>query len=213
MPRGIPGSGTTVDKGVGITNHITIKEITDKISKLQVKLADKTPALTAVGIELQNVSRRAFRSEGTSLMGTKWSPLHPFTVGSRPESASKKKKREAEGILPSQRKHKILQNKGMLRNRIIKEVGKTSVKVGVAAGHKQDFILMFGGKIKVSTKQRYFLMKHGLFLRKETQYITIPARPYLGLESKTPAKLNRIIKEWADLAAQGKVMPMPKEIK
>jgi phage gpG-like protein len=72
-----------------------------------------------------------------------------------------------------------------LEKKIIKSIDKNLVlKVGVFGSQDSDMVMIasvheFGKQITVTDKMRYFLGYSGLWLKKATQYITIPERSFL----------------------------------
>jgi len=165
------------------------------LAGVKVRITDKTPPLKAIGVELINVSRRAFKSEGTSLLGRKWDPLKPATIENR-------KKGKGSGTA------KILQDNGILKNGIIMDVATDSVTAGVRKGIPYAKIQYFGGTINHpgSSKPQTFMGNDGkrVFTKGTKPHkIKIVARPYLGFETGTPKKLQMIMNEWTKFVTTG----------
>ena len=95
------------------------------------------------------------------------------------ECFEKEQSPEGEAWKPIQRDGKILSDTGELK----KSVQYQAYKNGVIIGSKLKYarIHQFGGSIKVTPKMRAFLHFKGIHLKKTTQVIKIPARPYLGV--------------------------------
>ena len=95
------------------------------------------------------------------------------------ECFEKEQSPEGEAWKPIQRDGKILSDTGELKKSIQYQADSKGVIIG--SNLKYSRIHQFGGKIKVTPKMRAFLHFKGIHLKKTTQVIKIPARPYLGV--------------------------------
>ena len=93
---------------------------------------------------------------------------------------------------PIQREGKILSDTGELK----KSVQYKADPYGVVIGSKLKYarIHQFGGKIKVTPETRSALHYKGIHLRKTTQTISIPARPYLGVTQEDKKHIAQMMK-------------------
>ena len=93
---------------------------------------------------------------------------------------------------PVQREGKILSDTGELK----KSVQYKADPYGVVIGSKLKYarIHQYGGKITVSPKMRKALHYKGMHLRKTTQFINIPARPYLGVTQEDKKHIAQMMK-------------------
>ena len=70
--------------------------------------------------------------------------------------------------------------KGLIKE--LKKIENSTIRVGIIGDQELALIASvneFGVKIPVTQKMRYYLMSQGLYLKKETNYVTIPERSFL----------------------------------
>ena len=140
------------------------------LSKLQNNLKSKVEKISgntrfwdSMGMYIQRQTINERFGKEQSPKGAKWKPISEKTKENRRNKSEMK----------------ILQDTGELRRSVKYKASQNGVIVGTNL--KYAAIHHFGGRIPVSSKMRKFLHYKGIHLRKGTKFITIPARPYLGL--------------------------------
>jgi hypothetical protein len=120
-------------------------------------------------------------------------PLHPFTVKEKA-----RKRRDPRNLIST---GFYVEHIGVMEEKKGKgytyRVGYTTEEhpSGIAMG-KLGRILEYGTRIKVTPRMRRYLAWRGLFLRAETEYITIPARPHFGPTLVRLRRHLRKISQW-----------------
>ncbi len=140
-----------------------IKALQDKLNTQIKKLDNMQPFWHVVGEYIKKRTIQECFEKEQSPDGVKWKPLSEITHKERSKKGS----------------YKILQDTGELRRSVRYKAFNNYVII--SSNLKYSRIHQFGGKITVTPRMRAYLRYKGIYLRKNTQYITIPARPYLGV--------------------------------
>jgi len=137
-----------------------------RLDKTKNKLSDLRPFWNSVGEYMKTRTIKECFDKEQSPDGEAWKPIH--------------------------REGKILSNTGELKKSIQYQADRKSVIIG--SNLKYSRIHQFGGKIKVTPKMRAFLHYQGIHLRKTTDFINIPARPYLGISQADRKHIAQMFK-------------------
>ena len=108
------------------------------------------------------------------------------------ECFEKEQSPEGEAWKPIQREGKILSDTGELKKSVQYQADKNGVIIGSKLKYAR--IHQFGGSIKVTPKMRAFLHFKDIHLKKTTQFIKIPARPYLGVTQADKKHIIQMIR-------------------
>ena len=145
---------------------VKVEGLNEIVKKATDKLNNLQPFWTSVGEYMKKRTVKECFDKEQSPDGTPWKPI--------------------------QRDGTILSDTGELK----KSVQYKAEPYGVVIGSKLKYarIHQFGGKIKVTPKMRAFLHHKGIHLRKNTQFINIPARPYLGVTQEDKTHIAQMMK-------------------
>ena len=157
--------------------------VTKELKTDFTRLRNLVPLWRNIGQYMTTSTIRRF-NEGKAPDGTEWKPV------SRPSAT--KERRNAQGRNKKYKsKPKPLNDTGRLKSSIHYLVGPSSVVVGTKL--KYAAIHQFGGDINVTPKMRAYLHSQGIHLRKTTQKIHIPARPFIGVSDKDMAAIKMMM--------------------
>ena len=158
----------------------------DVLSGLKTKsdsLKNMNPFWRSVGEYLVKSTIKRFDS-GQAPDGTAWEPLKTVSE-TRAKRASQGKNTRRKGQM------KPLNDTGALRQSIHYQPSGNSVTVGTNL--KYAPVHQYGADIKVTPKMRAYLHSQGIHLRKSTNEIHIPARPFLGVSGSDLAVIRLML--------------------
>lgn len=162
-----------------------LKEIMKGLKAKQDRLNSMNPLMRNIGEYMQKSTIKRFDA-AEAPDGTPWKPLSAVS--------QQRAKRDAQGKNSKRRgQRKPLNDTGTLRRSIHYQPSANSVTVGTNL--KYAAIHQFGGDIKVTPKMRAYLHSQGIHLRKSTNAIHIPARPFLGVNDKDLAVIREMMKK------------------
>lgn len=154
---------------VVVTAEVLDAGVQRAFTRLVSVMENTTPVMAAIGTGVVGSTHRRFVSQ-TAPGGQKWAPLNPDY------KATKKNRR-------------ILTESGRLRDSINARPSRDEVRVGtnvVYAGVHQ-----FGATIKPkSASHLVFRLASGVVLAKS---VTIPARPFLGIDEDDEAMIAEVV--------------------
>lgn len=113
--------------------------------------------------------------------GDNFKPNHPYTIAQKGSSKPLINKGDLVGSV----NYKVLDNDRVFIG-VNRQTKNGKDVANIAAVHE------FGCVIKVTPKMRAYLHHNGLHLKKSTEYIHIPPRPFLSPIFKSPEFLNKI---------------------
>lgn len=156
-----------------MSEQIELKGL-DEINRRLANLKYRRPMLERIGQKLVSDFQLGFR-QGVAPDGSKWLPLKI-------------------------RKGQPLVDKGLLRRSITPSVTDDQLEIGTNLKYAR--LHQYGGVIKPK-KGKYlkFAGRDGnpVFVKK----VTIPARPFLGLEERQVKKINRALQVWVEKQLNG----------
>lgn len=154
---------------VSITAEIADHGVDRAFTRLVGVMSDTTPVMAAIGTGVVGSTHRRFVRQ-TAPGGEAWAPLHPE-------------------YKPLKRTSRILTESGRLRDSINSRPGRDEVRVGTnviyAAVHQS------GATIEPkSSSHLIFRLASGVTFAKS---VTIPARPFLGIDDEDEAMIAEIV--------------------
>ncbi|PTW61427.1 phage virion morphogenesis protein [Breoghania corrubedonensis] len=186
--------------GARITIEIDDKLILAKLDRVAAQGRDTGPAMDAIGAYMLTSTQQRFERE-TSPDGTPWQPLARRTV----------RERAKRGFVPV----RILRRRGFLYQSLTFEASPSEAAVGT--NNPYAGIHQFGGTIKREARRQTIYRTYNartdelsrqFTARKRANFaqdvdvaaheITIPARPYLGIDEADRAEIVAIIEDHLD---------------
>lgn len=162
--------------GVAIDYHVDDSDAQAGFARLERAMDNTDPVMRAIGTGLVKGTQRRFR-EQKGPDGASWTALNPdYAAGKR--------------------NTRILTESGRLSKSVTADPGRSEVRVGTnliyAAIHQ------FGGTIKPVKGDRLIFSIGGRTVGARS--VTIPARPYLGVDADDRAMITRVIERFLNRA-------------
>lgn len=162
--------------GTSILISIADQEARQGFARLSRAMKNTKPIMNAIGTGLVRNTRRRFRTQ-TGPDGQPWAALNPVYAAEK-------------------RNTRILTESGRLRDSITHAAQSDEVRVGsnviYAAIHQH------GGTIKAKSGGRLAFKMGGNLIRPTS--VTLPARPYLGIDNDDRAMIGRVIERFLSRA-------------
>jgi len=195
---------------VAVEYKITEDTLTPAIGRLLHSVENFTPALEKAGDVLVGSLQRTFHAGGRP---DKWKPLSPATLVLSEAQAeariggeglkSKPRVRRTGRSLPLRDTGKLLASMSPGGTGHVHEISPRRLFVGsnlMVGKYNLAEIHHFGAEPRVTRKSRFYLGARGLWLKKTTDRLKIPARPIFVELDEDRKRITRIF-EWYILAA------------
>lgn len=154
---------------ISITANVLSEPVERAFTRLIGVMENTTPVMAAIGTGLVGSTHRRFVSQSAP-GGQKWAPLNP-------------------GYKPMKRNSRILTESGRLRDSINSRPGREAVRVGTNVAYAA--VHQFGATIRPkSASHLVFRLASGLVMAKS---VTIPARPFLGIDDDDEAMIAEVV--------------------